>query len=126
MITKEITICGKQVTLGYCFAASIEYRNKTNEEMVDYANHVIESYIKEYDPDEEKTIQAILACMKAYYDANDKEIPLTEKELINGLDSVEMVVAAYTIVSMRQEFYHVPKGEPEDKPKDGEDAEKNA
>ena len=126
MITKEITICSKQVTLGYCFAASIEYKHKTNEEMVDYANHVIESYRKEYDPDEEKTIQAILACMKAYYDANDKEIPLTEKELINGLDSVEMVVAAYTIVSMRQEFYHVPKGEPEDKPKDGEDAEKNA
>ena len=126
MITKEITICSKQVTLGYCFAASIEYKHKTNEEMVDYANHVIESYRKEYDPDAEKTIQAILACIKAYYDANDKEMPLTEKELKSGLDPVEMVIAAYTIVSMRQEFYHVPSGEPEDKPQNGESSAKNA
>ena len=122
MIKKEITICSKQVTLGYCFAASIEYRNKTDEEMVDYANHVIESYRKKSDPNEEKTIQAILACMKAYYEANDQEMPITEKEMKNGLDPVEMVVAAYTIVSMRQEFYHAPKGEPEDKPQEGADS----
>ena len=126
MITKEITLCSKQVTLGYCFAASIEYRNKTDEEMVDYANHVIESYRKKSDPNEEKTIQAILACMKAYYEANDQEMPITEKEMKNGLDPVEMVVAAYTIVSMRQEFYHVPKGEPEEKPERGARKKKNA
>ena len=125
MITKEITICGKQVMFGYCFATSIEYRKKTGEDMIDYANHVIESYKNEHDPDEEKTIQAILASMKAYYDANSQEMPLTEKDLKNDLDSVEMVVAAYTIVSMRQEFYHAPKGEPEDKPKDGDDNPKN-
>ena len=119
MITKEITICGKQVTLGYCFATSIEYRKQTGEDMIDYSNHVLESYKNKHDPDEEKTIQASLASMKAYYDANSQEMPFAEKDLKNDLDSVEMVVAAYTIVSMRQEFYHAPKGDTEDNPKEG-------
>ena len=37
MITKEITLCSKQVTLAYCYATEIAYKDLANEDMLDYA-----------------------------------------------------------------------------------------
>ena len=39
---------------------------------------------------------------------------------------VELGTAMLTILSMRNDFYHVPSGDPEDKPQNGEESEKNA
>jgi hypothetical protein len=118
MITKEVTICGKQVTLAYCYATEIAFKNLCNEDMFDYAKHAIESIQAERDPDIEKTIYAIIASMMAYYEEKDKA-PIKDTDLMKEAKPVEIGTAMLAILSMRAEFYHVPAGEPEEKQKGG-------
>ncbi len=118
MITKEVTICGKQVTLAYCYATEIAFKNLCNEDMFDYAKHAIESIQAERDPDIEKTIYAIIASMMAYYEDKDKA-PIKDTDLMKEAKPVEIGTAMLAILSMRAEFYHVPEGEPEEKQKGG-------
>ena len=124
MITKEVTICGKQVTLAYCYATEIEFKNLCNEDMFDYAKHAIESIQAERDPDIEKTIYAIISSMMAYYEEKDKA-PIKDTDLMKDAKPVEIGTAMLAILSMRAEFYHVPKGEPEEKQKKGGKKGKN-
>ena len=125
MITKEITLCSQQVTLAYCYATEIAYKDLANEDMFDYANHALESIQAQRDPDIKRTIFAIIACMMAYYEDAEKA-PVKDSDIMKEATPVEIGTAMLTILSMRSEFYHVPNGEPEDKPKDWQDAEKNA
>lgn len=125
MITKEITICSKQVTLAYCYATEIAYKNMTNEDMFDYIQKAVEAIQNQRDPDIEKTIYAIIACMMAYYEDADKA-PVMDSEIMKHATPVEIGTAMLTILSMRSEFYHVPKDEPEDKPASGKGKRKNA
>jgi hypothetical protein len=125
MITKEITLCSKQVTLAYCYATEIAYKDLADEDMLDYAKHAIESIQAKRDPDIKRTIFAIIACMMAYYEDADKA-PVKDSDIMKEATPVELGTAMLTILSMRNDFNHVPSGEPEDKPKDVQDAEKNA
>ena len=126
MITKEITICSKQVTLAYCYATEIAYKNMANEDMFDYAQKAIEAIQSQRDPDIEKTIYAILACLMAYYEDANKA-PVKDSEIMKQATPVEIGTAMLTILNMRNEFYNIPKGEPEEKPApSGSPAEKNA
>jgi hypothetical protein len=118
MITKEVTICGKQVTLAYCYATEIAFKNLCNEDMFDFTKHAIESIQAERDPDIEKTIYAIIASMMAYYEEKDKA-PIKDTDLMKEAKPVEIGTAMLAILSMRAEFYHVPAGEPEEKQKGG-------
>ena len=124
MIKKEITLCSKQVTLGYCFATEIAYKNMTNEDMFDYAKKAVEAIKNQRDPDIEKTIYAILACMMAYYEDADKA-PVNDSEIMNEATPVEIGNAMFTILNMRSEFYHVPSGDSEDNTQEGAE-QKNA
>ena len=124
MITKEITLCSKQVTLAYCYATEIAYKEMIDEDIFDYARAAVEAIQSQRDPDIKRTIFAIIACMMAYYEDKDKA-PVKDSEIMREATPVEIGTAMLTILSMRSEFYHVPSGEPEDKPKDGQDAEKN-
>ena len=125
MITKEITICGKAVTLAYCYATEIAYKNMTNEDMFDYIQKAVEAIQNQRDPDIEKTIYAILACLMAYYEDADKA-PVKDSEIMKLATPVEIGTAMLTILSMRSEFYYVPKDEPEEKPEKGGKKRKNA
>ena len=125
MIKKEITLCSKQVTLAYCYATEIAYKDLSDEDMFDYAQAAVEAIQAQRDPDIKKTILAIIACMMAYYEDADKA-PVKDSDIMKEATPVELGTAMLTILSMRNDFYHVPKGEPEDKPQDGEGAEKNA
>ncbi len=125
MITKEITLCSKQVTLAYCYATEIAYKDLANEDMLDYAKHAIDSIQAQRDPDIKRTIFAIIACMMAYYEDADKT-PVKDSDIMRESTPVELGTAMLTILSMRSEFYHVPTGEPEDKPQNSEGSEKNA
>ena len=118
MITKEITLCGKQVTLAYCYATEIAYKDLSNEDMLDYAKHAVEAIQAQRDPDIKRTIFTILACMMAFYEDADKA-PVKDSDIMKDATPVEIGTAMLTILSMRSEFYHVPAGEPEDKPQDG-------
>ena len=126
MITKEITLCGKQVTLAYCYATEIAYKEMSDEDIFDYAQAAVEAIQAQRDPDIKRTIFAIIACMMAYYEDKDKA-PVKDSEIMREATPVEIGTAMLTILSMRQEFYHVPKGEPEDKQeKSGGRKRKNA
>ena len=124
MITKEITLCSKQVTLAYCYATEIAYKEMSDEDIFDYARAAVEAIQSQRDPDIKRTIFAIIACMMAYYEDKDKA-PVKDSEIMREATPVEIGTAMLTILSMRSEFYHVPSGEPEDKPQNGENAEKN-
>ena len=125
MITKEITLCSKQVTLAYCYATEIAYKDLSDEDMFDYAQAAVEAIQAQRDPDIKKTILAIIACMMAYYEDADKA-PVKDSDIMKEATPVELGTAMLTILSMRNDFYHVPKGEPEDKPQDGDANPKNA
>ena len=125
MITKEITICSKQVTLAYCYATEIAYKDLSDEDMLDYAQAAVEAIQAQRDPDIKKTILAIIACMMAHYEDADKA-PVKDSEIMKQATPVEIGTAMLTILSMRSEFYHVPTGEPEDKPEKGARKRKNA
>lgn len=125
MITKEITLCGKQVTLAYCYATEIAYKEMSDEDIFDYAQAAVEAIKAQRDPDIKKTILAIIAGMMAYYEDKDKA-PVKDSEIMREATPVEIGTAMLTILSMRSEFYHVPKDEPEDKQEKGGRKRKNA
>ena len=125
MITKEITICGKQVTLAYCYATEISYKILSDEDIIDFGQEVIEKIQHEQMPDIRKTIFLILASMNAYYESKGEKAPVSDKELMYECTPQEIGQALGVIIGLRSQFYHVPTDEPEDKPT-GEKKEKNA
>ena len=53
--------------------------------------------------------------MLAYYQSHGKEAPLTDTDLMNDAKPAELGTAIFTIIGLRMDFYHIPKGEPEEK-----------
>ena len=110
------------------YASTFAFRGsegKTVKDMFDYAQHAVEAIQAQRDPDIKKTILAIIACMMAYYEDADKA-PVKDSEIMKQATPVEIGTAMLTILSMRSEFYHVPEGEPEEKPEKGGKKRKNA
>ena len=124
MITKEITICGKQVTLAYCYATEISYKILSDEDIIDFGQEVIEKIQHEQMPDIRKTIFLILASMNAYYESKGEKAPVSDKELMYECTPQEIGQALGVIIGLRSQFYHVPSDEPQDKPAEGK-KEKN-
>ena len=115
MLTKEVTLCGKTVTLAYCYATEIAYKDLSDENMTDYIKEAVACIQQETDPDVKHTIYAIIACMLAYYQSRGEECPLKDTDLMNDAKPIELGTAIIAVISLRQEFYHVPSGEPEEK-----------
>ena len=114
MLQKEITLCGRQVTLAYCYATEIAYKDLSEENIADYIKEAVACIQQETDPDVKHTIYAILACMLAYYQSRGEEAPLTDTDLMNDAKPAELGTAIFTIIGLRMDFYHVPKDEPAD------------
>ena len=110
MITKEITLCGQQVTLGYCFATEVLFNKMSDKYLSDYATHTIECIGKQKDPDTEQTIYAILACMVSYAESQKKEAPLKDTDIMYNAAPAELGIAIFAILELRSQFYHVPDG----------------
>jgi hypothetical protein len=115
MITKEITICGKQVTLAYCYATEISYKILSDEDIIDFGQEVVEKIQHEQMPDIRKTIFLIIASMQSYYKSKGEQCPVTDKELMYECTPQEIGMALGVIIGLRTNFYHVPSDEPEDK-----------
>lgn len=122
MVTKEITLCGKQVTLAYCYATEIAYKIFEGEEVSEFFKHVAQSFKDAKDPDTQKTLHAIMAFMSAFY-GEPKDLPLTNSDMMRDLKPSEFAEAIMTMGQLREEFYFIPKDEPKEK-QDG-DSEKN-
>lgn len=125
MKKKEITICGKPVTLGYCYATEIGYKLLSDHDIADFAKEVAECLTVEPPsmPDTLNVIHAILASVNAYYESKGEESPIKDTDLMYDASPTEIGTALGTIISLRAEFYHLPTDEPTDKPKD-DDTEK--
>ena len=132
MKTKEITICGKQVTLAYCYATEIIYKDITSEDLIDFVKHAIASISEEKDPDAKRTLSAILSCAMAYDQSKEEngekvQEQLTIKELMKDAKPAEFGMAMLAVLDLRRQFYHVAKADEEEvKAEEQEGEEKNA
>ena len=115
MTKKEITICGKAVTLAYCFATEISYKILSDEDITKFMQDCIAALQKKTMPDTHRSILAILAAQSAYYESVEQPAPLTDEDLMYNASPLEIGTALGTLIALRAEFYHIPKGEPKDK-----------
>ena len=109
MLTKEITICGKPVTLAYCYATEISYKILSDEDIIDFNKEIAKNIKKKQMPDIRRTIYLILASMSAYYESRDEKAPVTDKDLMNEATPQEVGLALGTIIGLRAQFYHLPR-----------------
>ena len=114
MIKKEITISGKPVTLAYCYATEIAYKDCSGEDIQTFLTEALPLIQQQQMPDVKKTLFLIIASMLSYYEDDDK-LPVTDKEMMHEATPNEIGTALGTIIVLRSQFYHVPSGEPEDK-----------
>ena len=117
MITKEITIGGKPVTLAYCYATEISYKLLSDEDINIFMTEVYECMNDDIQrmPDIRKTIFLILAAISAYYESRGEELPIDDKTLMYDCKPEELGTALGVVLGLRGQFYAVPSDEPEDK-----------
>lgn len=115
MKTKEITICGKQVMLAYCFATELAFKNFTGLE------------IEEFDPsNRDHIIYMILAAIAAYYQKREEDAPIKDTDLMYESKPAEIIDAIKETIKLKNDWYEIPNGDKiEEKPADDEEP-KNA
>lgn len=125
MIKKEITLCGKQVTLAYCYATEIAFKDLSDQDITDFMIEAIPQIQDQKMPSAKKVTHLIVASMMSYYESKDEKMPIEVKDIMYQATASEIGKALGVIIGLRAEFYHIPSGEPEDKPKDGDAEPKN-
>lgn len=120
MKKKTITICGKEVTLAYCYGTEIGYKILSDEDINDFGIEIAEKINKKQMPDIRKTLYLIIAAMNAYCEYKEEDAPITDKDLMSVATPQEIGQALGTIIGLRAEFYHVPSDEPKDKEESNE------
>lgn len=114
MKKKVITICGKEVTLAYCYATEIAFHGYTGQDFTAFIN---ESFTqKKVSPN--NVMYAILAAVMAYYEHNNEEPPIVDKDLMFNAEPAEIQAAFLAVTELYREWYKLPSGEPEDKAED--------
>ena len=117
MTQKEITLCGKQVTLAYCYATEINYKLLADQECTDFVREVLQGLSEKKIPDTRKAIYLIISAITAYYESQGMESPIEDKDLIYHASPDDIGRAIGTIAGLYIEFYKIPVGEPKDEPK---------
>lgn len=112
MITKEITICKKQVTVAYCFATEIGFMTFTGQPI---------DTMETTNP--EHIIYLILAALHAYYQKDSKDSPVKDEDLMYDATPEELYDAIKEIMNLRGEWYKTLLGDKQEKPAE---TEKNA
>lgn len=125
MLKKEITIAGKQVTLGYCFATEIAYQDMAGENIADYMTEAYAAIQADRVPNIKKTILAILACIVSFYNSTGEEAPVKDSELMNEATPEELGVAIGSVIELRTDFYKVPDADEKKPPKKEGDEKKD-
>ena len=127
MIHEEITIAGKPVTLGYCYATEIAYKDLSGEDIADIIRETFAAVNAQPQrmPDTNRSIYLVLAAVMAYYQSKDEEAPIKDTDLMNETTPMELGIALGTIITLWAKFYNIPKGEPEDKPQKRQGKAKN-
>ena len=109
MLTKEITIAGKQVTLGYCFATEIGFKTLADKDLTQFIHEVAAGFAAEpkVEPDKETVIRAIVASVVSYYESKGEEPAITDRDLMYEATVVELSTALGYIIQMFAEFYNI-------------------
>lgn len=129
MKTKTITICGKDVTLAYCYGTEISYKMLSDEDINDFVQEVVAALNAEPQrmPDIKKSVLLIIAAAMAYSESKGEKSPIADKDLMYHATPDELGTALGTVIALRMEFYHVPKDEAEAAKKEEKEADsKNA
>ena len=115
MKTKNITICGKDVTLAYCYGTEISYKMLADEDINDFVQEVIAALNAEPQrmPDIKKSVLLIIAAAMAYTESKGEKCPVSDKDLMYQATPDELGTALGTVIALRMEFYHVPTDEAE-------------
>ena len=115
MKTKTITICGKEVTLAYCYATEISYKMLSDEDLNDFVQEVIAALNAEPQrmPDIRKSVLLIIAAAMAYAESKGEKCAVADKDLMYHATPDELGTALGTVIALRMEFYHVPTDEAE-------------
>lgn len=127
MIHEEITLAGKPVTLGYCYATEIAYKDLSGEDIA----AIIKETIACFDAkparmlDTKRSIYLVLAAVIAYYQSQDTDAPIKDTDLMNETTPIELGKALGTIINLWAKFYNIPKDEPAEKPAKGKGKGKN-
>ena len=111
MLTKEITIAGKQVTLGYCFATEIGFKTLADKDLTQFIHEVAAGYAAEpkVEPDKETAIRAVIASAIAYYESRDEEPAITVRDLMHEATITELAEALGQIILMLAQFYDIAR-----------------
>ena len=127
MIHEEITLAGKPVTLGYCYATEIAYKDLSGEDIADIIRETFAAINAQPQrmPDTKRSIYLVLAAVMAYYQSKDEESPIKDTDMMNETTPMELGIALGTIITLWAKFYNIPKGEPEDKPQKRKGKAKN-
>ena len=113
MKQQTIKIVGHDVTLAYCYATEICYKELSGQDITDFMPEVLEAIQHDRLPDVKKTIYMVLASILAYYQAKGEEPPVKDTDLMNEISPVELGTAFGSVLSLRQQFYQLPAGEAE-------------
>lgn len=119
MKTKEITIAGKTVTLAYCYATEIAYKEFTGEDI----SAIIQETIAAANakparmPDTKRSIYLVLAAVMAYYESIKEKAPIKDIDLMIETSPLELGAALGTIITLWADFYRLVPGEPKEKKK---------
>ena len=127
MIHEEITLAGKPVTLGYCYATEIAYKDLSGEDIAAIIQETIACVNAQPArmPDTKRSIYLVLAAVMAYYQSQDEDAPIKDTDLMNEATPLELGKALGTIINLWAKFYNIPKGEPAEKPAKGKGKGKN-
>lgn len=121
MIHEEVTLAGKPVTLGYCYATEIAYKDLSGENITDIIQDTVTGInaTPSRMPDAKRSIYLVLAAIIAYYESKGEDAPIRDADLMNETTPLELGKALGTIINLWAKFYNIPKGEPEEKPQKG-------
>lgn len=110
-----------EVTLAYCFATEIAYRDLSGEDITDFMQEAAVAVNSDTPrmPDIKKSIYAILSAILAYYESAGQEAPIKDTDLMRHCTPQDLGNALGTVIGLRAQFYTLPAGEPEDKPDKG-------
>ena len=117
----EIKIAGKKVNIAYCYATEIAYKDLSGEDIAAIIQEIVACVNAQPArmPDTKRSIFLVLAAIMAYYQSKDEEAPIKDTDLMNDTTPLELGTALGAIITLRAQFYSIPKGEPEDKPAKG-------
>ena len=120
MITKEIQLGGKPVTLGYCYATEISFKLLSEgEDIQPFMLEAVQALSENRMPDTKKCVCLILAAAMAYAESKEQDSPIDSKFLIYEASPAELGTALGVVIGLWSEFYELPKGEPKEKEKKG-------